>query len=233
MGFCPCCNLHVHVFISHHKTLSAFTRNDGSPSAKTHSCLLLCWTPCWSTTLNKICTYCFERALYWCRFPSPEYSLPHMCNSQNPPALHCRSELWSFSFKKKTHRKESRIPLYTWKMEKLSRKKPQYKLSSINRDGREPIWHSENPSVLVCYKGASHWCSTATGGSFFLWKHEHWINEVKQNLLYPLIIYLWCLFCRSFQANHIQCLYLSEIIYSLSCHSKPLYFLCNPKSRYF
>lgn len=108
----------------------AFTKNDDSPSA--------CCTPCWSTTLNKICTYCFERALYWCRFPSPEYSLPHMCNSQNPPALHCRSELWSFSFKKKTHRKESRIPLYTWKRENLSRKKLQYKLSSINRDGREP-----------------------------------------------------------------------------------------------
>lgn len=104
--FCPCCDHHVHV--SHHNTLSAIFgihHKRWQPISKdTLLSYILLYTMLIYNFKQKVCTYCFVRALYWCRFPSPDYSLPHMCNSQNPPALHCRSELWSFSFKKKTDR---------------------------------------------------------------------------------------------------------------------------------
>lgn len=42
-------------------------------------------------------THCFGRLQCQWSCPSPAGSPPHMCNSQNPPALLCWSGLWSFS----------------------------------------------------------------------------------------------------------------------------------------
>lgn len=51
----------------------------------------------WQTVRPWLSTHCFGHEQCWWSWSSPEGSLPHTCNSQNPPAWLCWSGPWSSS----------------------------------------------------------------------------------------------------------------------------------------